>query len=195
MPALLGGFALGPVAGCIIIIIKCCLKMFETSTACVGEFGDILVGIAFVLPASIIYKKYKSKRSAWIGLLIGGASATVIAVIANRFLLIPFYAKAYGMDAIMEMVSALYPNATEDNFYNYYLPLAVVPFNILRCLICGLITFFVYKPLSKALHWEGKEKDADNDDVNTDNAVVADSDVVSSEVATTDTNKQSGTKA
>ena len=158
LPALLGGFALGPVAGSLIVVIKCCLKMFWSTTACVGELGDILVGIAFVLPSSTIYKIYKSKRSAWVGLIVGGVSATLVAVIANRFLLIPFYAEAFGMDAIIKMVSSLYPNASEANFYNYYLPLAVVPFNILRCLICGLITFFVYKPLSKALHWEGKDK-------------------------------------
>ncbi len=39
MPALLGGFALGPVQGAIIVIVKCLLKLPFSSTACVGELG------------------------------------------------------------------------------------------------------------------------------------------------------------
>lgn len=154
MPALLGGFALGPVAGSVIIIIKCGIKMFFTSTACVGELADILVGLAYVLPASIIYHKLKSKKSAVIGLVVGGLTATAVAIISNWLFLLPFYTKAYGLEAVLGLMQSLYPDITEATLYNYYLPLAVLPFNILRCTICGLITFFVYKPLSKALHWD-----------------------------------------
>ncbi len=158
LPALLGGFALGPVAGCIIIVIKCLLKMPFSSTACVGELADIIVGIAFVLPASLIYRYHKNRKGAIIGMLVGALCATAAGVLANWLILIPFYAKAYGMDAIVGMMVALYPDITADTVYNYYLPLAVIPFNLLRCLICGLLTYFTYKPLSKALHWEIKSK-------------------------------------
>ena len=68
LPALLGGFAMGPVWGCVIVVLKCLLKMPMTTTGCVGELADILVGVAFVLPASIIYKRHKSKKSAFIGI-------------------------------------------------------------------------------------------------------------------------------
>ena len=162
LPALLGGFALGPVAGCLIIIIKCCIKMPFSGTMCVGELADIIVGIAFVLPASIIYRKFKTRKSAVIGLCAGSGSAIVCSVLANWLVLIPFYASVMfgggnydvGIAKIVGMVSSLYSNVTVDNFYAYYLPLAVLPFNALRCIVCGLITFFTYKPLSKALHWE-----------------------------------------
>lgn len=158
LPALLGGFALGPVAGCIIIVVKCCLKMPMTSTGCVGELADIIVGIAFVLPAALIYKRNKSRKGALIGLLVGMLSAVSVSLLANWLVLIPFYTKAYGMEAVVGMMQALYPEITADTLYNYYLPLAVLPFNMLRCLVCAVITYFVYKPLSKALHWEIKHK-------------------------------------
>lgn len=165
LPALLGGFALGPVAGCIIIVVKCCLKMPFTSTMCVGELADIIVGIAFVLPASLLYRKFKNRKSAGLGLVVGSVSAIVFSILANWLVLIPFYSSMFGngdaeagLAKIVGMVSALYPKVTTDNFYSYYLPLAVLPFNALRCIVCGVITFFTYKPLSKALHWEIKRK-------------------------------------
>ncbi len=160
LPALLGGFALGPVAGCIIIVVKCCLKMPMTSTGCVGELADIIVGIAFVLPAALIYKRNKSRKGALIGLLVGMLSAVGVSILANWLILIPFYAslQEIGIEGLLSMMKALYPEITADTLYNYYLPLAVLPFNMLRCLVCAVITYFVYKPLSKALHWEIKHK-------------------------------------
>lgn len=166
LPALLGGFAIGPVAGAIIIVLKCVLKILfgMSSTANVGEFADILVGIAFVVPAALIYKKYRNKKSAIVGLAVGTLSAVIISLLANAFILIPFYAKNYGMEAIVGMVQVLYPDVNADNFLSFYLPLAVAPFNILRCLLSGVITYFVYKPLSKALHWNGKKSSKPTDD-------------------------------
>ena len=166
LPALLGGFAIGPVAGAIIIVLKCVLKILfgMSSTANVGEFADILVGIAFVVPAALIYKKYRNKKSAIAGLGVGTVSAVIVSLLANAFILIPFYAKSYGMEAIVGMVEVIYPNVNSENFLSYYLPLAVAPFNILRCLLSGVITYFVYKPLSKALHWNGKKSSKPTDD-------------------------------
>lgn len=176
LPALLGGFALGPVAGCIIIVVKCCLKMPMTGTGCVGELADIIVGIAFVLPASLIYKYHKNKKGAILGMVLGSACAVAASVLANWVVLIPFYAKhffgggdyAVGLETICGMVSVLYNGVNTENFYVYYLFLAVVPFNILRCAICAIITYFTYKPLSRALHWEIKTKKSVDvsDDVN-----------------------------
>lgn len=158
LPALLGGFSLGPVAGCIIILVKCCLKMPFTSTMCVGELADIIIGIANVLPASLVYRFMKNRKGAALGLVAGTLTAIAASLLANWLILIPFYAKAYGMSSVVGMMNSLYPNITEETVYNYYLPMAVLPFNALRCIVCALITFFTYKPLSKALHWEIKRK-------------------------------------
>lgn len=165
LPALLGGFALGPVAGSMIIIVKCCLKMLMTTTACVGELGDIIIGLSFVIPASLMYHANKCKRNAIAGLLVGSLTAVIMSLFSNWLILIPFYVNAYGMDAIIGMVSSLYEGVTADTFMNYYLPLAVIPFNILRCSICAVLTYLTYKPLSKALHWEfSKRKPNTTDD-------------------------------
>lgn len=160
LPALLGGFALGPIYGGVIIVLKCLMKMLfvGSGTAYVGELADIIIGLANVLPAAIFYKFNRTRKGAIIAMLLGMVSAIVFSLIANRFILIPFYADKFGMSAIVKMVGSLYPGISEANFYAYYMPLAVLPFNALRCVVCALMTYFTYKPLSRALHWE-KTKD------------------------------------
>ena len=156
LPALLGGFAIGPWAGAIIIVIKCLLKMPFSSTACVGELADIIVGLAFVLPATIFYRTHRSKKGAIISLLIGIFTAVFVSILANRFILIPYYANRFGLKTVVNMMASLYPNITTKNLYAYYIPLAVAPFNLLRCIVCAIITYFVYKPVAKAMRWEKK---------------------------------------
>ena len=83
LPALIGGFAMGPWYGCIIIVVKCLLKMPFTGTACVGELGDIVMGIAFVLPASFIYKYHKTRKGALLSLAVGVLSSTAAACLST----------------------------------------------------------------------------------------------------------------
>ncbi|MBR2974970.1 MAG: tRNA (adenosine(37)-N6)-threonylcarbamoyltransferase complex ATPase subunit type 1 TsaE [Clostridia bacterium] len=166
MPALLGGFAWGPWVGCAIVVLRGLLKMPFSGTACVGEIADIIIGIALVLPASLIYQKHKSKKGAIVSLLVGSACAVLASVAVNRFMLIPLYVKLLfngSWEPLLGMVSGIYPDVTKETFYSYYILLATIPFNALRCFICALITYFVYKPLSKALHWEFKPKKSAKD--------------------------------
>lgn len=157
LPALLAGFSMGPASACIVIVLKCLFKLAMSHTGNVGELTDILLGISFVLPASVIYQLHKDKKHALIGLAVGTAILTALSLVVNRFISIPFYAKLYGFDAVVGMVSSLYENVTVDNFYTYYLLIGVLPFNILRCIIVSGLTFVLYKRLSKILHWNGSK--------------------------------------
>lgn len=155
LPALLGGFAMGPIAGCTIVVIKCLIKMPFTSTACVGELSDILLGIAIVLPASLIYKKFKNKKGALIGLLAGVGCNVVMAIFVNWLVLIPAYVQLFfngNWDILLNIVRPLYADVTLQNFYTYYLFLGVAPFNILRLSVTALLTFLLYKRVSPVLH-------------------------------------------
>lgn len=158
LPALLAGFSMGPISGCLVVIIKCLLKFPLTTTAYVGEATDILLGIAFVLPASLIYYFHKDKKHALIGLCVGSACLTGLSILVNRFISIPFFVQLYfggNFDAIVGVLKPLYKNVTIDNFYTYYLLLGVLPFNLFRCIIVNGLTFVLYKRLSKILHWDG----------------------------------------
>lgn len=158
LPALLAGFSMGPVSGCLVIILKCLFKFPFSTTALAGESTDILLGIAFVLPASLIYRSKKDKKHALIGIATGTALLTTASILVNRYISIPFYVELYfggEFSVIVNMLSALYPAMTEETFYVYYLFLGVLPFNLLRCIIVGAVTFLIYKRLSGILHWDG----------------------------------------
>ena len=157
LPALLAGFSMGPISACVVIVLKVLLKFaaVPSVTGFAGEATDILLGICFVFPASLIYYFHKDKKHAIIGLSVGSALLTAMAMVVNRFISIPLYSKLFGFEGIVEMVSKLYENVTVDNFYTYYLLLGVLPFNVLRCTIVSVLTFLLYKRLSKILHWDG----------------------------------------
>ena len=161
LPAILAGFSMGPIAGAIVIIVKCLIKFPFTSTVFVGETMDIILGLFYVLTASIIYNRNKTRKNAVIGLIVGTVIATVFAMIFNRVVAIPFYVKLYfggNFSSIVGMCSSLYPSVTEDTFYLFYIFVAVLPFNLLRLGLVSIVTFFVYNRLSKILHWEFKNK-------------------------------------
>lgn len=155
VPLLIGTFALGTPSGACIALLRTLVKiMFKpTSTAFVGEAADMIIGLALAVPAGLIYQKKKTLKGAIFACIIGGVCSSAAAMLANRVMLIPFYVKAMGWDFafLASMLQPLYKNCTAETFYNYYLWLSVLPFNLLRCLVASLLTFAVYKKISVLL--------------------------------------------
>ena len=65
VPVLVGCFALGPVAGVLIEFVKILLNLIinGSATAGVGELANFCIGCSFCIPAGIIYKRKKTKKS------------------------------------------------------------------------------------------------------------------------------------
>jgi len=186
LPAILAGFSLGPVAGTLVIVLKCLLKFPSTSTIFVGELTDMVLGVLYVLPASIIYHLKKNKKSAVGGLIVATILSSAGAMLLNRFVSVPFYVELYfkgDFGAIVGMLSALYPNLTEQNFYVIYLFAGVLPFNVLRLSLVSALTFLVYKRLSKALHWEFTSRKASVKTVKTPAESTPENDISAEETA------------
>ncbi len=150
---LLGAFAMGPVAGIIIEAIKILINFIITGTATagVGEIANFIIGCCFVIPAGLIYRKNKNVKNALIGMLAGIVSMTIVGAVLNYFILIPFYAKAFGMpiEAIISMGTKVNPKI--DSLWDLIL-LANVPFNIIKGVLSSFFTFVLYKRLSPILH-------------------------------------------
>ena len=108
LPALLAGFMMGPVSGTIVLVIRTLIKLPFTGTACVGEAADLIMGLAFVLPAAFIYRRRRTLKGAVVALSVGTASTVVAAMIVNRFVLVPFYSLAFGFEAVIGMVKAIF---------------------------------------------------------------------------------------
>ena len=63
VPMLVGTFALGPVAGIVMQIVKILIKLIlkPTSTGFVGEFANVVMSCALILPAGFIYRFKRAK--------------------------------------------------------------------------------------------------------------------------------------
>jgi Predicted membrane protein len=154
LPALIAGFSMGPISGCLVIVLKCILKFPMSTTGCVGELTDILLGVCFVIPSSLIYHSGKSKKSALIGLIVGAGALTAVSLLVNRYISIPVYTKIMPFTAILNAVAEIYEKVTIETFYSYYLFLCVLPFNVLRCMLVSLFTFLLYPRLQRPLRLE-----------------------------------------
>lgn len=160
LPALIAGFSMGPISGCLVIIIKGLFKSAITSTSFVGELTDVLLGICFVVPSSLIYNSKKNKKTALIGLVVGSLLLTVMAIIVNRFISVPLLIKVSegGWEPLLNMASSLYNrDITKETFYKWYLGVGILPFNILRCFIVSAVTYFLYPRLKRPLKLETRE--------------------------------------
>ncbi|MGI6538787.1 MAG: ECF transporter S component [Caldicoprobacterales bacterium] len=149
IPALLGGFALGPMAAVLIELIKNLLHIFirGTMTGGIGELSNFLVGSFYVVPASIIYIINKTRKNAIKGLIVGIISMTVIACFSNYFLVIPLYQKFMPLDQIISSSPLPFVNDIKS-----FLVFAIAPFNLLKSSIASIVTMLIYKKLSPILH-------------------------------------------
>lgn len=149
---LIGGFALNPIAVVYIQMVKIFLNLLfdGTTTGGVGELANFIMGVSLAFPASYIYHKNKSIKSAVIGLAVGTVGICITGALLNCYLLLPVYAKVFGMpiDALVAMGTAVNPNITG---LTQFILLAVVPFNIVKAVINSIVTIMLYKKLSTVL--------------------------------------------
>ena len=153
LPALLGAFALGPVYGVIISFMKNLLHIVikGTSTACVGELSNFILGAIFSAVAGYLYKHHKSRKTAIIGAVAGAVAMGVLSVPSNYFVVYPAYVQFYHMplEAILGMYQAILPSA--DSLIKC-LVIFNMPFTLVKGLLDAVLCMLIYKPLSPILH-------------------------------------------
>jgi riboflavin transporter FmnP len=148
LPALIGSFALGPVCGVVICLIKNLLHLTITSTGGVGELSNFLLGAAFVLPAGLIYRYRKNRNSALIGSLVGAVFMGVFSIVSNYLLVYPVYYNFMSEDAILAAYQVINPAMQS---ILQCLICFNMPFTIVKGLFSVVITFLVYKHISPIL--------------------------------------------
>lgn len=156
---LLGGFALGPVAGVMIELIKNLVHVAFTITGGVGELANFIVGCAFVVPAAMIYKRNKSIKQAIIGLAVGSLTMVVVAALVNYFVLIPLYIKIFAEKFSLtpdESLQGIIAEGAKNNKgivdLKTLIMFGIVPFNLFKVIVVSLLTFLTYKKVSPILH-------------------------------------------
>ena len=146
VPVLVGCFAMGPMAGVLVELVKILLNfvMTGTSTAGVGEIANFIIGCSFCVPAGLIYRKNRTRKSALIGMATGTILMTVLGCFVNAYVLLPAYGKAFGMpvQAFIEMGAAVHSGVT--NLLTFAI-MILVPFNLFKYTLTSVIVFFIYK--------------------------------------------------
>lgn len=152
VPVLIGAFAMGPLAGAAIELLKILLNfvMNGTLTAGVGELANFLMGCAFVVPAGLIYRTHKTKKRAILGMTVGSGCMVFSSAVLNAYFLLPAYGKAFSksVDTFVEMGHQIIPAI--DNLLTFSL-FCVVPFNLIKGIVVSLLTLILYKHISRLL--------------------------------------------
>ena len=151
LPVLIGAFALGPVWGVIIELLKNLIHLPVTQTMGIGELSNFITGVIYVGTAGLIYRKLRTKKGAAISMVVSTLVLAIVAIPVNAFITLPLYGSAMGfpLEAIIGMSAGVNPLVKD----KISLLLAVfVPFNLFKGTVVGLITFFVYKPISKLIN-------------------------------------------
>lgn len=133
LPVLMGAFAYGPIVGIVIEAIKIVIKFLLSGSSSfgVGELANFLMGLAFILPASMIYHRNKTKKTAIIGMIVGVIVVNIVSIISNVYLLLP----AYGMKMTGSAITK-------------YILIGLLPVNTIKAVSVSILTYTLYKKIS-----------------------------------------------
>lgn len=152
IPALVGAFAFGPVAGVMIEFCKILLKLVikGTSTAFVGDLANFVIGCSLILPASILYLFKKTKKRAIAACVTGTVVMTMFGSAFNGIYLLPAFSKLFGMPLEAIIAAGAEINGNIHSITSFVV-FAVAPFNVIKGVAASAVTMLIYKPLSPIL--------------------------------------------
>ncbi|MCR4398843.1 MAG: ECF transporter S component [Firmicutes bacterium] len=134
VPALLGAFSMGPLAGLLIEAVKNVVwqLMGKNSTGWIGFSANYLAGASLCFTAGGVYRAWHSREGAIAGMAAGTVAMTVVMCAANYYVFFPLWG-IKGQAAAKAIISA------------------AVPFNLLKGVLTSSITFIVYKRVRRYL--------------------------------------------
>ena len=151
IPILIGTFAYGPVAGVILTVVASLIQGLTVSAQS-GVMGIAMHIFAtttiLVMVASTIYRKFHTRPGAVVGLVAGTLAMTVAMMAFNHFLT-PYFITPDISDAAAVAANRAYVDTLLVPF--------IAPFNLIKAGVNSVITFGVYKVVSKYIvHGEGR---------------------------------------
>ena len=126
---LIGSFKLGPKTGIVMCFMNAILFVIITGKG--GPYGALMNFLAtgtLVYISSQIYLLHHNKKGAILGLILGTLAMTLIMVPANM------------------IITPLYLGVDRGIVVNMLIPV-IIPFNLFKGIISGVLTFILYKRL------------------------------------------------
>ncbi|MDK2897618.1 MAG: riboflavin transporter [Candidatus Atribacteria bacterium] len=133
IPILILGFKLGPFLGVTVTAIVSVLFALVTGEG--GPWGVLMHLLAtgtYVAIAGGIYHRKRTQSGAVVGLVLATLGMTGVMIVANL------------------LITPLYLGASREAVATMLVP-AIIPFNLLKGVINGVVTFLVYKKVSRLL--------------------------------------------
>lgn len=137
---MLAGFALGPVSGIIVGVLKELIHALTVGqTAFVGEAANIIFLISYMIVPSVVYKKHKGIKVVIVTLIIGCVLQCLISLPVNYLFNFPAFSLAFG---------GTWEYGHELFIRTWYWALL---FNFIKTVIISAVTLIMYKPLSRLI--------------------------------------------
>lgn len=128
LPALIAAFAIGPWAGVLVEFLKNFLSLVigNAPSGIIGITANFIAGSTFAFVAGTVYMKIKTKKGAVLSLILGIIGTTTAMVIADYFWLLPLW--GIPKNGALPLLVA-----------------SIIPFNLTKGSITGILTFLLYK--------------------------------------------------
>lgn len=117
----------GPAAGIMVQLVSWIPKLIMSP---LGSLLTFVAMIGAVLVVGCIYKKFHNLKGAIVAIVVGSVVFTALAIAMN-FVITPIYTPGVTVEAVASMVVPI-----------------LLPFNIIKCVINGVVTGLLYKPVS-----------------------------------------------
>ena len=148
LPALIASYSMGPLAGVAVCLLKNLINLPFSTTGCVGELSNFLLGCLFVIPAGFTYKIRTNRKNAIWGAIIGSFSMALGSLPINYYLTYPIYSKFLPITEIVKMYQAIF--AGVDSLFECLL-IFNVPYTFFKGLLNTFIAFIIYKKISRLI--------------------------------------------
>ena len=146
IPPLIGSFAMGPVPGILIELVKILVHLVTKGslTAGIGDVANFLFGCSYIIPAGLIYRYHhkKTRVHAVAGMAAGVILTTILSCFVNVYFLLPAYSVFMPIDQVLSMGAAIHSGV--NSLFTFAL-MILVPFNLFKYTLTSVIVFFVYK--------------------------------------------------
>ncbi len=135
VPIFIGTFLLGPVPGLALTVLASLIQGLTVSAGSgpIGILMHVLATGSFALVAGTIYRRAKTRRNALIALGAGVVVQVAVMILCNLV-----FTPLFMGTAMKDVVPMLLP--------------IILPFNLMKSGINAVVTYIVYKPVSRVAH-------------------------------------------
>ena len=145
LPGIFAAVAISPWSGVAVCLIKNLVHLPFTTTGCIGEVANFLLGAAFTLSTGYLFRALKGKKlDLIISGTVGSAVMALVSVPINYYVTYPVYMKFMPLEAILNAYMEL--NPAVDSLWDALL-MFNLPFNFVKCMVCLVIAAALFKAL------------------------------------------------